>query len=252
LAGFGWLSQVAGLLVAGAVFLVIGIRYMRRRGYLEFRYDAAKMRSILALSTPLIPHALGGTVIAVSDRMFIERMVGLEAVGLYAVGYSFGMVMSLVTDACMKAWTPWVYRTLALPTEDDKRRIVLSCYGLIASFLSMAGVVAVAAKWILPYMVTKAYQDASMYIGWIALGYAIRGIYQVFFPFIVHIRKTSFLAVSTVIAALLNLLLNYVLIGHYGAIGGAYATAAAFAASATFVFWYQKRNFPMPWLQGVK
>jgi O-antigen/teichoic acid export membrane protein len=50
----------------------------------------------------------------------------------------------------------------------------------------------------------------------------------------------------------LNLLLNYVLIGHYGAIGGAYATAVAFAVSAALVFWYQKKNFPMPWLQGVK
>ncbi len=40
-------------------------------------------------------------------------------------------------------------------------------------------------------------------------GYAVHGVYKIFFPYLVHIGKTSFLAFSTVTAALVNLVLNY-------------------------------------------
>jgi O-antigen/teichoic acid export membrane protein len=243
----GWLAQVGGLAVSGAVFALVAVVAIRRQGYLDLHYDRGKVRDILALSLPLVPHALGGAAIAFSDRLFIEHLVGLDAVGLYALGYSFGMAMGIVTDAAIRAWTPWVYRVLAAPTDIGKRQVVQSCYALIGGFFLAAGVLALGARWALPYVVDEAYRGAAAYIGWVALGYAIRGAYQVFFPFLVHTRRTHFLVVSTATAAAVNLALNYVLIGRYGPIGGAYATIVAFAVSAALVFWYQKRHYPMPW-----
>ena len=56
-----------------------------------------------------------------------------------------------------------------------------------------------------------------------------------------------FLALSTSLAAIINLLLNYFFVNMYGAIGAAYATAIAFFIGAILVFEYQRRNFTMPW-----
>src|SRR5690606_11761461 len=102
--------------------------------------------------------------------------------------------------------------------------------------------------WVLPFMVTEGFLAARQFIVWVTLGYVLRGIYQVFFPFLVHMRRTHFLAISTSLSALLNLLLNYLLIHAFGALGAAYATVASFALSAPLVFWYQQRHFPMPWI----
>jgi len=63
----------------------------------------------------------------------------------------------------------------------------------------------------------------------------------------VHLNKTSFLAISTITAAILNLIFNYFLIDLYGAIGATYATIIAFATSALLVFWYQEKHIQMPW-----
>lgn len=247
--GWGWMSQVSGMLVSGIVFLVVSWRYMLGRGFLRLQFDQTTVRDILALSLPLVPHALGGIVIAASDRIFIERMVGLEAVALYSVGYSFGMAMSLVSDSFARAWGPWVYRTLAMPTDEAKREIVRHSYFAIAGMYVAAILIAWVAAGILPFMVTDSYRAASEFILWVTLAYATRGVYQVFFPFLVHLRKTSFLAVSTVIAACLNIVLNVVFIDAFGAIGAAYATMASFAASALLVFAYQSRKYPMPWFR---
>jgi Na+-driven multidrug efflux pump len=79
------------------------------------------------------------------------------------------------------------------------------------------------------------------------MGCAAQGIYKIFFPYLVHINKTSFLAVSTVFSACLNLILNYFFILKFGAIGAAYSTLLSYVLSAFLVFVYQSRRFSMPW-----
>lgn len=250
--GMGWLSQVAGMVVAYSVFFLIAIFYMRKRNYLDFEYSREKIQSILKLSIPLIPHAIGGIIISLSDRLFIERMVGLEAVGLYSLGYSFGMIVLLFTDSFIKSWSPWFYKSLTSPTDDEKKKIVQYSYIYIVGVFGLAILITLVAKFVLPFMVTEAFYGADEYIFWISLGYAIQGVYKIFFPYLVHIRKTGFLAVSTGLAAILNLVLNYFLINEFGAIGAAYATVVSFTLSAWMVFWYQNKNYPMPWLIGNK
>ena len=243
----GWYSQILGLIVGGIVFSIVGIWYMYQREYITFKFNKEKIKSILHISIPLIPHVLGGVVINMSDRLFIERMVGLEAVGLYSVGYSFGMIVMLFTDAFIKAWGPWFYKNLAEPTESKKQKIVKYTYIYIISIFILAIIISVIGEFILPYFVDERYHGASEFILWVSLGYAVQGVYKIFFPYLVHISRTSFLATSTVMAALVNLVLNYILINMYGAIGAAYATVGAFAVSALLVFWYQQKNYYMPW-----
>lgn len=244
---FGWHSQIIGIFVSGVVFSIVGITYMYKRGYITMEYDSDKLKSILHISVPLIPSYLGGLIIASSDRIFIEQMVGLDSVGLYAVGYSFGMIVMLFTDAFIKAWSPWFYKNLSNPTDSKKKKIVKYTYVFIIGLFALAVILSVVAEFILPYFVDERFYGASEFIFWIAFGYAVRGIYQIFFPYLVHISRTSFLGLSSMIAAIVNLILNYLLIDIYGAIGAAYATVGAFAVSALLVFWYQQKNYYMPW-----
>ena len=245
--GYGWYSQVLGLVISGIVFCAIGIIYMNKREYITFKFDREKIKSILGLSIPLIPHVLGGVIIAMSDRIFIERMVSLESVGIYSVGYSFGMIVLLFTDAFIKAWSPWFYKNLANPTDGKKEKIVEYTYVFVISLFALAVLISAVAKFILPYFVDEKFYGAREFIFWIAIGYAVRGVYQIFFPYLVHIGRTSFLAFSTFIATILNLVFNYIFIKEFGTIGAAYATVLAFAVSALLMFWYQQKNYYMPW-----
>jgi O-antigen/teichoic acid export membrane protein len=244
----GWISQVLGMATASLVLGVIGVGYLNARGYLNLSFRKAETISILILSIPLIPHVLGSVVIAVSDRLFIEQMVGLEAVALYTIGYSFGMVVSLFTDALIKAWSPWFYQQLVDSTHEQKLNIVKLTYLYLVSVFVLAYVISLLGVFILPYIVDVRYTGAAEYIWWITLGYAIHGVYKIFFPFLVHINKTGFLAFSTATAAAINIVLNYLFIQKFGALGAAYATIVSYSVSALFVFEYQRRNFPMPWL----
>ncbi|MFK7780595.1 MAG: oligosaccharide flippase family protein [Candidatus Gracilibacteria bacterium] len=245
--GYGWYSPVLGVFTSSLLFFFIGIFYIYKQRYLSLKLDKEKVKSILNISVPLIPHLLGGVVIAMSDRLFIEKMVSIKAVGIYSVGYMFGMVVMLFTDAFIKAWSPWFYKNLSQPTQDKKEKIVKYTYLYIFSIFGLAIFISFLGELILPYFVDSKFYGASKFILWVSLGYAVRGTYQIFFPYLVHINKTAFLGMSTIIAAILNLVFNYIFIKYYGTIGAAYATALAFAVSAVLVFWYQNKHYKMPW-----
>lgn len=48
----------------------------------------------------------------------------------------------------------------------------------------------------------ERYHGASEFILWVSIGYAIQGVYKIFMPYLIHINRTSFLATSTVMAAI--------------------------------------------------
>ncbi|OOF08490.1 lipopolysaccharide biosynthesis protein, partial [Salinivibrio sp. PR919] len=158
----------------------------------------------------------------------------------------------IFTDAFIKSWSPWFYKQLVEPSEALKRKIVIYSYFFIMASVLVAFFVSIISKFLLPFFVSEEYYQAHEFILWIALGYMVRGVYQILFPYLVHIGRTSFLLVITTSAALVNLVLNYLLISSYGVIGAAYATLGAFIVSAVLIFWYQQKNYYMPWLLGVK
>lgn len=242
-----WYSQVIGTFLGCLLFLILGIGYMKKRDYISMKFDKEKIKSILNISIPLIPHVLGGVIIAMSDRFFIERMIGLEAVGIYSVGYMFGMVVMLFTDAFIKAWSPWFYKNLAEPSDSKKEKIVKYTYIYIIGIFLLSIIISIVGIFILPYFVDEKYFAAKEFILWISLGYAVQGVYKIFFPYLVHISRTTFLAFSSIMAAILNLIFNYVFIKEFGAIGAAYATILSFLVSAILVFWYQQKHYFMPW-----
>ena len=244
---YGWESRAIGISSSYLIFFFAGLYLLNKRKYIDHKFDKHETKAVLKLSLPLIPHALGGIVIAVSDRLFIEKMISLQAVGVYTVGYMFGMVVMLFTDAFIKAWNPWFFKTLAKPTIKKKHRVVQYTYIYLVLVLVLAFGVTLMGKLMLPYFVEPEYFEASKFIFWVALGYVFFGAYQIFFPYLVHIGKTSFLATSTVVSAIVNLVMNYFLIKKYGAIGAAYATVIAYVLSCILVFWYQKKQFEMPW-----
>lgn len=243
----GWYAQVVGLTVTYGVFFFIAIFYMSRRGYLRFNVFKGELKKILKLSVPMIPYVLSGIVMNISDRVFIERMVGLEAVGHYAIGYNFGMVVLIFTDAFNKAWSPWFYKFMLSPLNDRKEKVVRYTYLYVAFIFILVVLVALASYFAIPWMVTESFYEASAYVFWIALAFAIQGVYKMLFPYFILMDRYYALSGILVISALLNLLFNYLMIGWFGTVGAAYSSALAWTAAVLLAFIYKRKFYSMPW-----
>ena len=245
----GWLSQIIGILFSSFFLFISSIIYLSYQNYFRLVLNKSKIKKIIKFSLPIIPHVLGGILINLSDRFFIEKILGLESLAIYSVAYSFGVILSIFSDAFMKAWNPWFYESLKKAVFGRKILIVkLTYFYLIITFV-LAYLISLVCKNILPFIIDIKYLKASDYIWWITLGFAFQAFHKVFVPYVMFINKTKFLAYSTTTAAIINLLFNYFFIINFGLVGAAYSTSLAFIISGLMVFEYQRRNFKMPWLR---
>ncbi len=244
---YTWDGGVWGILSASVVFGIVGVFHMKTIGFFRFSINASVVKKVLKISLPLIPHTLGAIVISTSDRLFIERMVGIEEAGIYTVGYSFGLIVSLIVDSFNKSWSPWMYKQLASINDQKKAQIVRYTYLYYVAVLILALGVTAISMFLIELMTTEQYYGGQRYVFWIALGYASNGMYTMVTIYLINEAKTGFLAFITFISAIINLVGNYFLIKYNGALGAAQSTVIAFTFRFIAVWWFSNKIYPMPW-----
>lgn len=246
--GLGWEGQATSFAVLSIFYGLFSWYSLGKEPGFSEKVDWQVVRENTRVSVPLFPHALATTVIVMSDRLFIEKLIGVDATGIYSVGYQFGAVSFIFSQAYMKAWSPWFYRQMKEPSDKIKQRIVRSTYVSLAGVLAVTVAYAYLAVMLAPYFIDESYYEAIDYITWVALSCVSYAVYQWFFPYLVLAKRTHFLAISSTVAMVTNLLLNYFLILEYGVIGAAYATFFSYLVSGLLVMLAAIRFVDMPWL----
>lgn len=250
--GYGWDSLVYGTLASTFLVGFFGIILIYKRGYLKFDINSLKIKELYMISLPLIPHAISGAIISLSDRMIIDSLLGKEMVGLYTIAFTFGMIVYLITDSFNKWWSTWMYKQLSNIGEDTKNLIVKITYLYNISIFIIAGIVSLVSYFMFDLFINIEYASAKQYIFWLSLGFAMQGVYFMYFPYIVHMGKTKYLAIISSTAAIINIILNYVLIELNGLYGAAQATFVSYLFMALSLWWLSNKYYPMPWYQAIR
>jgi O-antigen/teichoic acid export membrane protein len=245
--GMAWQGPLIGQMVAVFVFAGIALVILSRDGWLKFKVNKQYIRSALNFGVPLVPHTLGGVIIGITDRIFITKMVGLDATGLYTVGYQVGMIIALLQDSFNKAYVPWLYERLKMDDLSIKIRLVKITYLYFIIIISISLLLAAIAPWFLSFFVGKQFAESAIFVVWIALGYAFNGMYKMVVNYIFYAQKTAILAWITFGTALVNIVFNYFFISLNGAIGAAQATTVTFALSFVATWIFSNKAYKMPW-----
>jgi O-antigen/teichoic acid export membrane protein len=182
-----------------------------------------------------------------TDRLFIANMIGLPATGVYTVGYQVGSIINLLAMSFNNAYVPWLYQRLKNNSNSTKIKIVKFTYLYFFAIITLAILLAFLAPPILKILLGKSFNESSIYVSWIAMGYAFNGMYLMVVNYIFYSEKTKILAYITFSAALINILLNYLFIKAFGAIGAAQATTIVFAIKFFLVWFFSSKVQPMPW-----
>lgn len=248
--GWGWQGRTAGFAVSATSAAVVALVALRRMGYATGSAERGLQRHLYRICLPLVPHALAGQVTTLSSRFFLNAIVNRQAVGLYSVGYTFGSLVNMPVDAFNNAWTPWIYKRLAARDARSDReiaRVTLLVYGGIAAlWLAMA----LGAPLLLKVFTNARYHGASVFVGWVALAYALQGMYILLTPILVDEARTDALALISLTVAGVSLGLNWGLIHLYGAMGAAFTLVVCAAMRFVLVFAYAQRVRPLPWLSA--
>jgi O-antigen/teichoic acid export membrane protein len=179
----------------------------------------------LAISIPAIVHLLSGVILQSVDTVMINSMVGSSAAGIYTFAYRIGMIMYIVWMACNKAWVPWFYENMK---EKKYKDIEQKIKYYIMLFSIMGFVLIFISPEIGKLMGTKSFYKGLDYVPLIMIGYYFQFLYSIPANLEFYTKNTKYLSLGTLVAALTNAVLNYILIPKYGAVAGAWTTIISY------------------------
>ena len=66
----------------------------------------------VSFSFPLIPHYLSQTILNQSDRLMIQKLIGLSETGIYSLAYNVASILVILNTALMNSYSPWLFKKL--------------------------------------------------------------------------------------------------------------------------------------------
>lgn len=242
LAGRGASGMLLGKLAASIIGFAIAIAIVWKP--LQARFHWQYVRETLAVGVPLVPHQLMAGGLMAADRFILSHYRDLRDVGLYAIAYTFGGVMSLVTMSLSQAWAP-VYYDLARQGEEGRRALGRICSELTVVLSAIACLGALIAQDFIAHFLDGRYAAAGRVVPWIIGAYLAHSIFTVFSLAVMQAKRTRWLMGVSFVALTLNTVLNFALIPRWGMYGAAYATAAAYVIEAVVMYGVSQRAYPL-------
>lgn len=182
----------------------------------------------IILSIPLIFHGLSINVLSVSDRTMITAFRTASETGIYSLVYNLSMIPLVVTSSIESIWIPWFNKKL----QNNERNVInenVKVYIEIV-IVVMIGVLMLGPE-ILVIMAPKEYWSGKILLPPILLASFFIFLYSISVDLEYYYKSTKIIATNTIIAAGINLGLNFIFIPKYGAIAAAYTTVCAYIVS---------------------
>ncbi len=211
-------AYIAGMLVS-VVILVIGLHVWNLFGKIYDRTLSAHMRRF---SSPLILNQAAWWINNISDRYILTLMTNAKMNGIYSMAYKIPNILSICQDFVLQAWS-----ISAIEEHDDIEATayyskIFSIYCFI--LCTIASVLLLLNNIISGVLFRNDFYEAKLYAPILLLAVIYSG-YSYFLGAILVAEKDSLkIMKSTIIGAVVNIILNIVLIPVFSIYGVAIAT----------------------------
>jgi O-antigen/teichoic acid export membrane protein len=206
------------------------------------RPSLALGRLLLSKGVAFLPRSIYFVVMTLITRQILLHYGSLELIGQYAAAVKVSYIVWIAVNATSYAWLSYSLSIAHLPTAPLIYRNYFSDYIMFLGLFVV--IVAVFAVDILRLLTTSAYLSAASTVGWLALSLMAIGSLVIVTTGLNIMKETSATGRTTIITAVINIVLAFVLIPKIGLIGA--AMAAAFDQGIAAIILYrlsQKRYF---------
>ena len=252
--GFGAEGALYGLSLGMAVSMLLWARNDWRRLHYKL-FDKGLMCKLIIYGLPLSMNLAMAEIISSSDRLFLNWMHDEATTGLYAVGYDLANhVLGVLLMIINLAAYPLAVRAFEQQGQQAAKHQLRQNLILIAgvAFPAATGL-AILAPGITGLLIGEQFQQAAQTIvPWIALAALLAGLKSYYFDLAFQLGQNTVGQLKVLlVAALVNLVLNYFLIPDYSVMGAIYATLVAYAIGLVLSILKGRRYFKLP-LPGIE
>lgn len=232
---------IANTLGFGVIGLVVMFRCVKQ---MEFNFEWSRLRPLLEFGLPMMPALIGRKVLEASDRYMLPHYHSMERLGEYVMGVKVANIVEiLVLIPFLFAWQPFFY---SVSQRSDAKSIYakVTLYFFAILLMVLMGMYIVHGS-ILDLIGNGEYNASSTIVMILVLAALINGMQYTISPGIHLSSKLVQEALLMILAAFINLGLNFWLIPPYGGEGAAVATLLAYSFYFCASFALAQRFYPI-------
>ena len=240
--GVDGLLSVQALVAAGVLPLAL---WMVRKD-LTLNVDVRIAKKLVSFGYPFIFAGLAFWLFGSMDRWMLAKMSSIEETGIFSVSFKFASVVFFISTAFAQAWSP-----AAIKMRTDHPEIYRTMYAnilllLLFVMLVAGGGVALFAGEFISLFMPKSYAASALPLTILCFGVVIQATQQVTALGISLEKKTHIFARLAWVTAAINLVLNWLLIPSFGAVGAACATSFSHLVLTSSYLYFSQRLHPLP------
>ena len=240
--GFG--AGPRGLLGAnyGATTLVLlGLWWTMRHRLAPRGRPAERMATLLRFGLPTVPAEASAYALSIIDRYVIYHGRGPALAGLYSIGVKLAGAVAFIVRAFQYAWPPLAY---SITSDAEAARfygLATTYYALIAGWVVAA--LTLLSRWVLKVLAAPAYAGAYRALPWLALGWALYGLWVVLLVVAGRANVTTRNFPAALAGLVVNIVLLLLLVGPLGLAGAGIALCGAYLAMLAVMHALTRRAF---------
>lgn len=192
------------------------------------RINVGMCKDILAYALPLLPNNISWWILNVSDRTIISVVIGAAANGIYAIANKFAFIPSAIFGIFNMSWTETA--TLHIDAPDRDEYFSKICNNAIKIYSCITALFIAVLPILFPYIIGPKYSEAYNYIPILALGALAQGLIGLYSAIYIAKKKTRQIASTSLLAAIINIVVNLSLVYFIGVYAAAISTLVAFLA----------------------
>ena len=224
----GVLGFFLGAATASAVVSIFG--WYLASEYLDFsRIQKDLWPKLIRFGGPLVPAGLAIYFMSTADRWFIQYFHGPLALGLFAIGAKFSMLMAFAAETFRKAWWPIAMDSMHDSDGPKTFRMISRLYMGLGT--TMVIFVTLLSPWLVEIFTVPEYYSSWPIVGILAWQSLFYGFFLIASAGIWKVEKTSLNLYLMIGATCFGLVMNWLLVPKYAEVGAAIATAI------TYLFW---------------
>lgn len=226
----GMFIAMLGGLVVNCLYLFFTLRVWK---YFDFRlFDRALIKDVCGYSIPLVPNQISGWVLSASNRVIISAFIDVAANGIFAVANKFSNLVGTFYGFFNMAWV----ETVSLHFEDSDRDRFISemIQKVLGIFVTVCvGVIAVM-PFIFPIMVDAQFGAAYQQIPILMISVIFQVLVGLYSAIYIALKKSATIAKTTIVGAVINVLVHLVLVPFAGLYAASIATMLSYAVVAIY------------------
>lgn len=240
--GIIWITAIY---VIESVLTALGFLYFfvfKGNSFKEWVFDKNIATMILKDSWPLMLTTVAIGIYMKIDQVMIKNILGNESAGIYAVAVKLSEFWYFIPSLICVSIFPAIVNAKKINNELYNNRLI-KLYSIMFWFSFLIAIATTMFAHLIVYILfgtqyLGAVTTLKIYV-WAGVAVSLSaGLSQ----YLIAENYTKISAISTIVGAILNVLLNIVLIPLYGIEGAAFATLISYSASVIAILIFQKNH----------